>query len=119
LIKRLRIVPRVALLLGTLLLQGCFAYRVPAPYRPVAVDGGEVVWAFAWGLAVEHPRLGRCSDLPLTYVTARSNVGFTLLTVLTLGLVAPIKLEWGCTPAPTDTIIGATPRASLQKRRGT
>ena len=110
-IKRLRIVPTIALLLGT---QACFAYRIPAAYRPVAVDGGKVVWAFAWGLVVEHPQLGRCSDRPLTYVTARSNVGFTLLTVATLGLVAPIKLEWGCSPAPTDSIISAAPRAASE-----
>lgn len=100
---------RISLVLAILLVEGCFAYRVPAPYRPSAVDGGEVVWAFAWGLAVEQPSLGRCADLPLTYVTARSNIGFTLLTVATLGLVAPIKLEWGCKPEPTDSTIGALP----------
>jgi hypothetical protein len=108
--NQVRTARRITLVLGILLVQGCFAYRVPAPYRPSAVDGGEVVWAFAWGLAVEQPRLGMCSDLPLTYVTARSNVGFTLLTVVTLGLVAPIKLEWGCSPEPPDSTIGAMPR---------
>jgi hypothetical protein len=71
-----------------------------------------VVWSFAWGLAVERPQLGQCSTLPLTYVTARSNVGFTLLTVATLGLVAPIKLEWGCSPIPKDSVIGTIPRAA-------
>src|SRR6266550_3114977 len=100
------IMPIIALLLG----QGCFAYRVPAPYRPSAVDGGEVVWAFAWGLAVEKPRLGRCDSLPLTYVTARSNLGFTLITVATLGLLAPIRLEWGCKATPKDSVIGFSKR---------
>jgi hypothetical protein len=105
--KRGASVATLALIL--LLGAACYAYRVPFPYRTSAVEGSEVVWSFAWGLAVERPQLGKCDTMPLTYVTARTNLGFTLLTIASLGFVAPIKLEWGCKVIPQDTIIGLTP----------
>jgi hypothetical protein len=36
-------------------------------------------------------------------VTVRDNLGFALLTVVSLGIVSPKRVEWSCaTPTPSE-----------------
>lgn len=96
------------------LLVGCYYYRVDVPDSAAApattLYEGEVVWSLAWGLAQEVPDVkcfvplnpqtpGAPADtlhLPVAEVRVSSNFAFTLLTVVTLGFVAPAKVEWKC-----------------------
>ena len=89
------------------LLTGCYEYLVHAPGLPGVTDHGEVVWSFGWGLVREQPQVN-CHDQALAEVTVRDNLAFSLLTVVTLGLVSPKKVEWKCArgegaAAPFDT----------------
>jgi hypothetical protein len=54
-----------------------------------------------------------CNNLPLREVTVKSNPLFFLITAVTLGLVAPARIEWHCTrpmlqegdmPEPPDSL---------------
>lgn len=84
----------------------CYTYRAQAPgMQPKTEPESQVVWSFAWGLVQGAPEIENCGEGALATVTTRSNYGFSLLTVVTLGLVSPMKIEWSCAghdpePAP-------------------
>ncbi len=115
-------VPKWGLIVSTILLvfhaSACYHYRaIPQQQASdTAVGGarglgteleGEIVWALAWGLVQEAPRIDNCEGQDLAEVEVTSNLGFALLTIMTLGFVAPVKVEWRCgKPAPTDSVIG-------------
>jgi Bor protein len=83
-------------------LDGCFHYRL----APVSPDGealppatepqSETVWSFAWGLAQPTVQPANCMGNGAAEVTTTTNLGFALLTVITIGLVAPAEVEWRC-----------------------
>jgi len=80
---------------------GCFQYRAHPPnVAPATEVQGEVVWSFAWGLAQEQPNIANCNDQALAEVTVQDNLAFSLLTVVTLGIVSPKRIEWKCAVAP-------------------
>lgn len=88
---------------------GCYEYRANAPGVTPVTDhvkqGGEVILSVAWGLAKQVPKID-CNGQPLAEVTVRNNLGFTLITIATLGLVSPKKIEWKCAPPrPTEGTI--------------
>jgi len=90
----------------------CFTYRVDAPnVTPVEAPGTrgrETVWSFLWGNLNQIPTVD-CKDQPLAEVTVRDNLGFTLLTILTLGLASPKQVEWSCAaPRPLEAEIPPT-----------
>lgn len=103
------------LLLTSFLLSGCYHYRAAARQpagedavggsRGVAASGGEVVWSLLWGAVQETPTIDNCQGEDLAEVTVHTNLAFSLLTVATVGLVAPAEVEWWCAkpdPAPGE-----------------
>jgi hypothetical protein len=89
----------------------CFHYRL----TPVGADGrtlapatepqAETLWSFVWGVVQPTLRPSTCQGNGVAEVTTSSNFGFALLTVVTLGLVAPVEVEWRCakdSPAQGD-----------------
>jgi len=114
--------PRPALLrwrilaVAALLLAGaCFQYRVaaPGPVSPgVTEPKGEVLWAFLWGFIVESPRVDNCQGQGMAEVTTKSNLGFAIITVATLGIVSPLQVEWRCAPPNPGT--GGIPPAGAE-----
>jgi hypothetical protein len=82
----------------------CYHYRAQAPTVPPKTEPKrEVVWSFVWGLAQEMPTIDNCQGQALAEVHISTNFAFALLTVATLGFVAPQILEWRCAgaePAP-------------------
>jgi hypothetical protein len=102
-----------AVLLVALLLpyaSGCATYRAsPTGTGGAAptVAGKRTVWNLAWGL-VSTPAayVDNCHDQPLAEVTVKSNLAFSILTVVTLGLVAPAVVEWKCGKCPTEGTLG-------------
>lgn len=102
------------LLAGTLALPGCFQYRqhafevTPAGDCPDLSRGcAKTVWGLVWGaFYAGEPSAARCGDVGLQEVTVRDNVGFLLLTVVSVGLVSPRRVEWKCAaPAPQPGVI--------------
>jgi hypothetical protein len=85
-----------------LCLCGCYHYRLspvgPNGVRlPLATEPeDETVWSFFWGISQPEVRPHTCQGNGLAEVTATTNLGFSLLTVVTLGIVAPAQLQWRC-----------------------
>ncbi|MBN8230850.1 hypothetical protein JYK02_25365 [Corallococcus macrosporus] len=106
---------RAAALLCLGLSSACAHYRVQAPGAAGASATeaqGEVLWSLGWGLVQERPRVDNCQDQALAEVTQSTNVGFALISVLTLGLAMPQRVEWRCAKAqPTPGDLGVRPVA--------
>lgn len=93
---------RACLLLWLVVAVGCFQYRVRPPELAAATEPREVVvWNFAWGLVQQEVRPDNCQGNGMAEVAVSSNAGFQLLTLFTLGLVAPATVHWTCAKDPT------------------
>jgi hypothetical protein len=96
------IVVRKSLMLGCtlawLLLPGCYHYRVTAPDTARATEPrSEVLWSLFWGLSQQNiDTRASCQGNPVAEVHTSTNLGFSLLTLATLGIVAPLTVEWVC-----------------------
>jgi hypothetical protein len=96
---------RVALVF--LWLTGCYHYRFTPvgpdhePIPPATEPEAVTVWSFGWGL-ISQPliRPSNCQGNGAAEVTTTTNFGFALLTVITLGVVAPLEVEWRCAIDP-------------------
>lgn len=89
-------------LLGT---PACYQYRVQAPQpNPATEAQKDTRWAFFWGLVQDKEwRADLCQPSnALDEVKVSTNVGYALLTVVTLGIVAPMDLEYRCAKQPSD-----------------
>jgi hypothetical protein len=110
----------VAALLFLTLAPGCAHYRVQAPGAAGAgatEPEGEVLWSLAWGIVQEQPRVDNCQDQALAEVTQSTNLGFALVSVLTLGIAMPQRVEWRCAKAqPTEGDLGMRPSAPGELR---
>lgn len=93
-------VPR-ALLTSLLLLSSCYTYRVATHAQPGTEFSSRTAHSFFWGL-VQNPKeiaTPVCDSLNangVAVVQVKSNFGFSLITVLTLGIWSPMKIEWKC-----------------------
>ena len=65
-------------------------------------------WSFAWGLVQPKDINPKCDSRfnHLDQVTVKNNLGFALISVITLGIVMPQRIEWSCAPysPPTDSL---------------
>ncbi len=107
------IAARMVLLVALALIaapSACMQYRQTAKEITPAGDSadasrgfGKTVWGFLWGgFYAGKPDSAECGDVGLAEVTVRTNPAFFLLTVATVGLVAPKRVEWKCArPNPT------------------
>src|SRR5262245_38339356 len=94
---------------------GCYHYKVtaagPAGANPSTFPQSATLHAVFWGLGQDQTLEHVCAqDEALARVRTTSNFGYTLLTVITLGMWAPVQVEYACanpTPA-TGTIGGGT-----------
>lgn len=108
-----------AMLLALLLAStpGCYHYQVaaagPAGANPSTFLQSTTLHAVFWGLLQDQTLEHVCAeDEALARVRTTSNFGYALLTVLTLGIWAPVQVEYACanpTPAP-GTIGGGVRR---------
>jgi hypothetical protein len=93
---------RIALFALLLCCAGCFHYRLTPvtpdgePLPPATEPQSATVWAFAWGLAQPTVSPANCQGNGAAEVTTTTNLGYALLTVITLGIVAPAEVEWRC-----------------------
>lgn len=89
-------VAAVALLLS---LQGCYTYRVipeTTSANRTAV-GDTTLYAYFWGLSpppTVEPK--NCDGNGTAKVVVRKTFFHSLLTAITLGVVAPVNLQWEC-----------------------
>jgi len=86
----------LSLLLG--IQAGCYHYRVSSEAVPVGSEAKQAtLWSSLWGTRQQNIQTGQtCLSNPTAEVTMSSNFGYALLTVLSLGFVAPMDVEWKC-----------------------
>ena len=95
-----------------ILLLGCTTTKVVSQYDCDTVANNplnhKTTWSFAWGLVEPKPINPHCDPRSnhLNQVQTKTNVGYALITVFTLGFVMPQKVEWCCAPysPPTDSL---------------
>jgi Bor protein len=95
---------------------GCYHYQVgaagPAGANPSTFPQSATLHAVLWGLVQDQTLEHVCAqDEALARVRTTSNFGYTLLTVVTVGIWAPVQVEYACVnPTPATGTIGGGPR---------
>lgn len=83
---------------------GCYHFRVMAPNPdPVTEYKSETMHSLFWGLIQSKPlRPANCeSSNGIDELHVSTNFGYALITVATLGIWCPMKVEWRCSkPCP-------------------
>lgn len=68
----------------------------------------KTTWSFLWGLVQPKDINPNCDSRSnhMNKVTVKNNLGFSLISVATLGIVMPQRMEWCCAPysPATDTL---------------
>jgi hypothetical protein len=84
-----------------LLLTSCYSYRIATHAQPGTEINSVTAHSFFWGL-VQNPKeiaTPICDSLNtngVALVQVKNNLGYSLITVLTLGIWCPMRLEWKC-----------------------
>lgn len=91
----------LSLLLFTTSMESCYHYRVIT----IEGDGGasteyqkKILWSYCWGL-INKPKdfvVPNCDSTALNEVRYTTNFGYAVLTVASLGILCPTKVEWKC-----------------------
>ena len=92
------------------LLSGCYNYRVVMPADDPATDyydGGKCVrHAFLWGFVQPNAAITEdCNGGGIEEVKVSTNLGFSLINVVTIGIWNPVVVKWRCAkpcPEPDD-----------------
>lgn len=83
------------------LLSSCYSYRINTHAQPGAEFNSVTAHSFFWGL-VQNPKeitTPICDSLNangVALVQVKNNFGYSLITVLTLGIWCPMRIEWKC-----------------------
>lgn len=93
----------------------CYHYRVRPPRPDPATEyRSRTTVALIWGAVQPDVRAADCTvSNAIDEVRVTTNVAYTLVTVVTLGLVAPLQVEWRCakqqTGIDTTRVVGERP----------
>jgi hypothetical protein len=90
----------------------CTTTRVVSKYDCDTFDNNPInmrtTWSFAWGLVQPKDINPKCDSRfnHLNKVTVKKKLGFALISVVSLGIVMPQRIEWCCAPysPPTDSL---------------
>ena len=79
--------------------QSCYHYRVQAPrHDPGTEYQSQTAHNLFWGLAkskdIKPANCEKSNALDEVYIS--TNFGYALLTVATLGIWCPVKIQWKC-----------------------
>ena len=93
-------------ILSILVLTGCAEHRLTVP-RPNPTGAPVTVQSktFGWGVK-RHNEAAKCPTNLIDEVRIRQDFGQTLLSVLTLGFYASVRIEYVCANVPST--IGST-----------
>ncbi len=82
--------------------QGCYHTRIIASDSPATDYEKHTMYALAWGLVQTNvlPDSCHCPSNALAEVRYSSNLGYSLITVITLGFWSPVEVEWRCAKMP-------------------
>lgn len=94
----------VILVLFTVSLQtGCYHYHVTAPKPDPATEfESRTVHSFLWGLIQsDNVEASDCLSNALDEVHITNNFSYSVVTVVTLGIWAPLDVQWRCAKEPS------------------
>ncbi|MDB5133815.1 MAG: hypothetical protein JWP37_418 [Mucilaginibacter sp.] len=85
----------------TFIFSSCYTVRVATQAQSGAEVSGATVNHFLWGLIQSPKRVTTpiCDSLGangMAEVTVKNNFGYSLITVATLGIWSPTRIEWKC-----------------------
>lgn len=88
-------------------LQSCYHYHVATSnFDPSTNYEKKTVCSLFWGLGQRNVVAQNCDSLKLKSideVKVSTNLGYALITVVTLGIVCPMTIEWKCPkPCPRE-----------------
>lgn len=93
----------ILIIIVSLSCQSCMSTRIVANYdsdRPGTVKVTE--WTFLWGLV--QPKDVQTDELceSMCQVTLKNNIGYILISAVTLGIAVPMSAEYECCPFEPD-----------------
>lgn len=91
--------PRAVVLVLALTLPACYRNAVVVPGSDAVTEWrGKTVHSYLWGLLKSQNAKAHDCERSKGLATVRSdtNLGYALLTVVTLGIWSPTRLEWRC-----------------------
>lgn len=85
----------------TVTMSSCYTARVATHAQAGTETSGQTVNFFLWGALQSPKRVTTpiCDSLGangMAEVTVKNNFGYSLITVITLGIWSPTRLEWKC-----------------------
>ncbi|MES2372782.1 MAG: hypothetical protein V4557_09395 [Bacteroidota bacterium] len=93
----------IAFIACACIMTSCYSYRISTRAQPGAeFSKTTTAHSFFWGLA-QNPKNGittpNCDSLDvngMSVVEVKTNLGFALITVATLGIWSPMQVRWKC-----------------------
>ena len=92
----------IGLILMILFFSSCYSYRVGTNAQPGSeISKPVTAHSFFWGLIQKPKQIHTpvCDSLGvngMAEVTIKTNFGYSLITVVTLGIWSPMKVQWKC-----------------------
>ncbi len=110
--RNFRNIFNILLIIIGLFINSCTTTRIVTKYDSDTFANNplnqKTTWSFAWGLVQPNDINPNCDSRAnhLNIVTVKNNLGFALISVLSLGIVMPQRIEWSCSPysPPTDSL---------------
>lgn len=96
-------------LLQVIMLYACTTTKVISKYDCNTIANNPInkktTWSFLWGLMQPKDINPNCEPAfnHLNKVEVKTNLGFALITVGSLGIVMPQQVQWCCAPQNPDT----------------
>lgn len=92
---------KILLAMLMLIFSSCYTARVSTHAQAGAEVSKQTINFFFWGLLESPKRVNTpiCDSLNangMAEVTVKNNFGYSLITVVTLGIWSPVRLEWIC-----------------------
>jgi Bor protein len=96
-----RSVRAAAAAIAIITLQGCYHTRLLTNGPPATDYRSQTVHQMWWGLVQPNIVPDNCPSDAVQEVRVTSNLGYSLLTVLSLGIWSPVEVEWRCAKNPS------------------
>lgn len=94
----------ITLVLTIFVFEGCYHYRVVVPESDPATDYEDATMhSLFWGLVNNPPKqlTDDCISNSIDEVRVTTNLGYALISIVTLGIWMPMDVEWRCSkPTP-------------------
>ncbi|KAA5547906.1 hypothetical protein [Adhaeribacter rhizoryzae] len=91
----------ILLLVGTTFsFTGCVNTRLVAFYSTDNIQSNQATRvSYLWGIVQPQDIPAQCESKTICKVNAKTNLGYILVSAVTLGIVVPQKIVWDCCPS--------------------